>query len=50
MEEKIKQLGWWFSISHGGWVHEDVRDDDGKLRSFDTAADVARYIEVDADA
>jgi hypothetical protein len=53
MEEKIKQLGWvhepWL---FGGWIHDDVRDNDGDRRVFDNVEAVARYegIEEDADA
>ena len=52
IEDVIEERGWFFNISMGGWVNQDVRDDGGNMRPFDTAADVCQYegIEIEADA
>ena len=46
IESKIAALGWEYSPpgAHGGWVHWDVRDNDGCLVVLDSADDVARYL------
>ena len=46
MREEIEKLGWGYVPMHG-WIHPDVRDDDGKLRYFDSVEDVCRYINIE---
>jgi hypothetical protein len=44
LESVIEERGWFFNLSMGGWVHPDVRDDSGRMRPFDNAADVCDYL------
>jgi len=41
----LNELGWHHSqpIQYGGWIHEDVRDDDGAVRVFVHWTDVIKY-------
>jgi hypothetical protein len=46
----IEERGWLFDMAHGGWIHPDVRDDEGAMRPFDSAADVCKYLDLDIEA
>ena len=47
MDKIIQDLGWYWDLhGAGGWTHDDVRDDDGARIPFDTAADVAHYLDI----
>ena len=48
----VQAQGWIYSpwYEHGGWVHPDVRDDDGNLRVYDcTAAQLAHKYEIEVE-
>jgi hypothetical protein len=49
LAEELERRGWWFDGPNGGWMNDDVRDDDGLLLPFGTAEEVASYIDIDSD-
>lgn len=40
--------GWTYSpwFQHGGWIHHEVRDNDGCLRIYDSAEEVCRLFDI----
>ena len=43
--------GWVYSpwYQEGGWIHNDIRDNDGYLRIYDTAEEVCRCFDIPVD-
>ena len=49
LAEELERRGWWFDGPNGGWMHHDVRNDDGMLRPFGTLEEVCNYLDIEAD-
>ena len=45
MRETIEKLGWYWRSPYG-WTHDDVHDDSGARRYFDSVEDVCEYLDI----
>jgi hypothetical protein len=46
---ELKGRGWWFDGPNGGWMHNDVRNDDGMLLPCGTLQEVSDYLGIEAE-
>ena len=47
--EELERRGWWFDGPNGGWMHQEVRNDDGMLLPFGTLEEACNYLDIEAD-
>ena len=48
LAEELERRGWWFDGPNGGWMHNDVCNDDGMLLPFGTLEESCAYLGIEA--